>query len=352
MKVLVTGGCGLIGSHIAEYYVKNGNEVVVLDNLERSKLLGHEVSEARKWYNYRRVKDMGCEMDSGDVSSKVSVDHVFRSHEGFDYVVHCAGQCGVPTSIADPRRDFEVNTLGTLNILENARKWNSRVVYASTNKVYPIHKGWDLYSESDSPRWRWTADFRHTHGWAVTDMMTCSGTRTPYGTSKYAGDLYCQEYTGIYGVPTGIFRMSCIYGEHQMAFEEQGWISWFSIALEKGLPLTIYGDGYQVRDVLHVSDVVQAYDAFLSSGNKGGVWNLGGGPKNTLSIIECIDMLQEIRGKKFVNIEYKDWRPSDQRVYTSDILPMNRVFSWRPQINPRDGMERIVEWVKKVHDVF
>ena len=146
--------------------------------------------------------------------------------------------------------------------------------------------------------------------------------------------------------------MSCIYGEHQMGFEEQGWATWFAIALEKGLPLTIFGDGFQVRDMLHVSDVVRAYDAFIQGDVDHGVWNLGGGPANTLSIVECIDLLEDISGKKFPNVDYKDWRPSDQRVYTSDIRELQSTFGWAPLVPPTKGMKGVTEWVKEVSEIF
>lgn len=352
MKVLVTGGCGMIGSHVASYYHRNGDFVVAMDNLERSALLGHDVSEERKTYNRDRLKKEGVLVLPLDVSD-YNDWNLLEWHGPFDAIVHCAAQCGVPTSIADPVRDFEINALGTLLMLEKAREWNSKVVYASTNKVYPIHSGWVQIAKKDN--WRWIDENRHRYGWSVQDMNSelCSGTRTPYGASKYSGDCLCQEYAGIYGVKTGVFRMSCIYGEHQMGFEEQGWATWFAIALRKGLPITVYGDGYQVRDMLHVSDVVRAYDAFIQSNNvNSGVWNLGGGPRNTLSIRECIDMLQKQTGRSFGTVEYKDWRPSDQRIYTSDIRELKKVFDWEPLISPEQGMQWINDWVDSVEQIF
>jgi len=349
MKVLVTGGCGLIGYNTAKYYHEQGAEVVVMDNLERSKLLGHAVNERRKYYNARQLQEMGVKWTMADVSREEAWTKVNASFGRFDTVIHLAGQCGVPTSIADPRRDFEVNAMGTFNALEAARKWDASLVYASTNKVYPIHEGWHQDKDGCEPVWRWTNDLWHKHGFPVRPMD--GNSRTPYGASKFSGDLYCQEYSYTYGVKTGVFRMSCIYGPNQFGFEEQGWATWFAIATLKGLPINIYGDGYQVRDMLYVEDLVKAYDAFVKSDIQHSVFNMGGGPGNVLSLNECLDVLEEYTGKRS-QINYQDWRPSDQRVYTSDIRPAQDRLFWAPEVSPSEGLKRVVEWVIPLLDVF
>jgi CDP-paratose 2-epimerase len=350
----------MIGSHVASHYWDESHDVVVMDNFERSELLGYKVSDQRKYYNRDRLTDKGIQCLPLDVSKIEDWQYLSGHYGPFDAIVHCAAQCGVPTSIADPVRDYEINATGTLYALEAARDWGARLVYASTNKVYPIHENaadrpwmgqvWSMDNEKN--RWRWHKSGMNQFGWTKEAMSTAHGTRTPYGASKYFGDLLCQEWAGMYGVPTGVFRMSCIYGEHQMGFEEQGWATWFAIALEKDLPLTIYGDGFQVRDMLHVSDVVRAYDAFIQSDLKHGVWNLGGGPENAVSLHECMQLLKKLRGKDFAKVEYKGWRPSDQKVYTSDIRPLDQDLNWKPIVSVEEGMERVVEWVKKVSDVF
>ena len=177
------------------------------------------------------------------------------------------------------------------------------------------------------------------------------GPRTPYGASKYSADILCQEYAHTYGVKTGVFRMSCIYGPAQFGFAEQGWAMWFVHAALKRLPLTIFGDGKQVRDMLYVEDCVKAYDAFHKSDLKHGVFNLGGGPKNTLSLIECIRMLEEMTGKK-LDVSYDDWRDSDQKTYVSDIRPIKNYLGWEPTVSPADGMARSLEWVKDNLHIF
>ena len=351
MKVLVTGGLGLIGSHVAEYYADQGHTVVIMDNLERSSLLGHEVSEARSRYNWNRLHLKMHDVVEVDVSMGGNWRNWIEQYGPFDVIVHCAAQCGVPTSIANPQRDFDVNVYGTALACEYARKWDAKMVYASTNKVYPIHSGWTNLDD----RWRWKDAEWDKHGFPISGMhhpVYSGGARTPYGNSKYLGDLTCQEWAATYGTKIGVFRMSCIYGEHQMGFEEQGWATWFAIALEKGLPLNVFGDGQQVRDMLHVSDVVRAYDAFIQSDVDSGVWNLGGGPSNTLSINECIETLQNSTSKEFPSVSYSDWRPLDQKVYTSDIRALQSDLGWAPKVTTKDGMRGVAEWVKENAEIF
>ena len=353
MKVLVTGACGLIGFNTCKYYVNLGYEVWGIDNFERSKLLGHEVSPERTYFNYRELLAMKVEFVGRDISREETWN--FLPKEGFDIVIHLAGQCGVPTSIANPRRDFEVNAIGTFNLLEYVRKTGKgRVVYASTNKTYPLHAGWDKSSHSN--KWKWRDADWHRFGFPKDGELkhpdNFGGARTPYGTSKYVGDLLMQEYHYTYGIPTACFRMSCIYGPNQFGFEEQGWATWFIIAAMKKWPITIYGDGDQVRDMLYVEDVVRAYDAFARSSTcNHGVWNIGGGPNNTLSLRECLDFLH-LEMKTDLEVYFKDWRPSDQRVYTSDIRELKLDLGWEPTVNPEKGLRLSLEWVKTNLDIF
>jgi CDP-paratose 2-epimerase len=343
MDILVTGAAGLIGFNACKYFQQQGHTVFGMDNLERSDLLGHKVSDARKYYNWNALDELGILCYPWDVSDPES----WNNMHVVDAVVHLAGQCGVPTSIANPRRDFEINTVGTFNALEFARAVKAKFVYASTNKVYPLHEGWKL--NNVLKRWEWDHLPRHYAGFPET-AMDQSG-RTPYGASKYAGDVLVQEYGDIFGLRTACFRMSCIYGPNQFGFEEQGWATWFAIATLKGLPITIYGDGMQVRDMLWVEDLVKAYESFLVNDVKSGVWNMGGGPKFSISLNECLDMLEGIIGKRSP-VEFKDWRPSDQRVYTTDIGKAKTDLNWRPTVAPREGLEKVVKWAEPLLDVF
>lgn len=331
----------MIGYHIAKHQKHLGNDVIVIDNLERSSLLGHEVSETRKYFNQSDLKSRNIVVINEDISKEVTFDSI----PPVDAIYHLAAQCGVPTSIANPRRDFEVNSLGTLNVLEFARETGAAVAYASTNKVYPLH---NLFVKEGN-RWRFQRDDFAKFGFPESNNYV--GARTPYGTSKYCGDLLCQEYSHTYGVRTGVFRMSCIYGPNQFGFEEQGWAVWFMIATMKGWPITVFGDGDQVRDMLHVSDVVDAYTSFIKSDVKHGIWNLGGGPENTLSINEHLDLCEQLFDRRSV-VEYRDWRPLDQKCYISDIKRAGWDLDWKPTINPYEGLKDVKEWIESHPSIF
>jgi CDP-paratose 2-epimerase len=343
MKVLVTGGCGLIGFHAAKYYHEQGHEVEVVDNLERSKLLGHnEVLGKRIRHNWDLLKGKGIPVHLYDVSNE---DQLFRL-SGHDAIIHMAGQCGVPTSIADPRRDFEINTVGTFNVLEYARRHGSKVAFASTNKVYPIHGGF----KKDGYRWNFDNIAWATNGFPENNTLV--GARTPYGNSKMAADLMCQEWAHTYGVKTGVFRMSCIYGPNQFGFEEQGWATWFAIAQASQLPITIYGDGHQVRDMLYVEDCVKAYNAFIESEVDHGVWNLGGGVHNTTTLVEHLERLERMTHSANPPTSYEDWRPLDQKCYVTDICKIQTQLGWEPKVGVEEGTQRTLDWVLENRDIF
>ena len=345
MKVLVTGGCGLIGFNAAKHFYNLGCDVEVMDNLERSALLGHTTSNLlRRTFNHTILTDMGIKVYLDDVSKEESF--AYLNH--YDAIIHMAGQCGVPTSIANPRRDFEVNLMGTFNVLELARRTGAKVVFASTNKVYPIQDSEFVFDPSID-RWK----FRN-YGWDANGFPPTAqllpASRTPYGWSKYSADLLCQEYFHTYGVKSGVFRMSCIYGPNQFGFEEQGWATWFVIAMQKNLPLKVFGDGKQVRDMLYVGDAVRAYETYLNSNVEHGVFNLGGGPENTLSINQSLDILSDMYGRK-PEVSYHDWRPCDQKAYTSDTRPL-KALGWAPKVSIYEGLSIVKNWVADNEEVF
>jgi len=706
MRILVTGGAGLIGYHAAMYYKNRGYDVVVLDNLERCELLGHKVSSKRQYFNLDALRAADIHWINADISNPKVFDWL-DVRDRFDYILHFAGQCGVPTSIENPRRDMEVNYIGTFNVLEFARRTGAAVAFASTNKVYPIH---DVFVKNENKeRWEFANRTWSLTGFPVTNDL--DGSRTPYGASKYAADVLCQEYAHTYGVRTGVFRMSClaewqlvstyfgtkmisdirpedlvwtgknwtkvincwnngkkyifelttkngyklnltadhrvkvvngfrqlkdlmhgdlvevspqtslpapynekechkaellgylfgdgtlykvknkpnsyiisfygsktalinikntlnilgidpgnivssysnsdvatgtsyklhfsnslfgqelitmgmpigdktsqaidvptyikdgsvflkraflrgyfgaeccapshkdtcitfshskdinitsdkfissvrdilykdfhietsvtvkppkvwktrttvqtnvrivggvkgrtafnnigfafeekrnkilltrlrlleyddrifdsidsieykahgyvydlevedtshvftagniivhncIYGPNQvLSFSEQGWASWFSLATLKSWPLTVYGDGDQVRDMLYVEDCVRAYDYFLRSKIKHGVWNLGGGVQNTTTLNQHLRLMERITGKRSA-VSFEDWRPSDQKCYVSDILPIKKDLGWEPLVNPEEGLIKVTEFFKNNLDLF
>lgn len=338
MRILITGGAGLIGSHAAEYYADKGDEVIVLDNLMRSQLFGYDKESVEyNWHFLKRFENV--ELIKGDVRNEEDVNKAIGN--GVDAVIHAAGQPGVPLSIRIPKEDFSINAFGTLNVLECVRQKcpKATFVYCSTNKVYGENVD-KLQLSEGSKR------YEYSYSSGVLESMSIDRTgHTPYGASKYVGDLYVQEYARIYGMKTAVFRMSCIYGTRQFGFEDQGWVAWFIIALFNNLPITIYGDGKQVRDILYVDDVVRAYDSFIQSDIRHGVWNIGGGPKNTTSLIEFIDFLEEETEKK-LSFSHSDWRPSDQKVYISNIRKASKELNWGPKITPEEGYRKLINWVK------
>lgn len=338
MKVLITGGAGLVGSHAAEYYAAKGNEVIVLDNLMRSSLFGYNKESVEFNWNYlaqfeniKRIK--------GDIRNEDDVKKALGG--GVDVVIHTAGQPGVLLSVKIPREDFSINAYGTLNVLECTRQISPKAafIYCSTNKIYGENVDIITLEEKET---RYV--YKSKKGVSEDLSIDLTG-HTPYGVSKLVGDLYTQEYAHIYGMRTAVFRMSCIYAPHQFGFEDQGWVAWFVIANLTGQPIVIYGDGKQVRDLLYADDLVEAYDKFISSDIKHDVFNIGGGPRNTTSLLELISMIEGKTGIKFRNVEHKDWRPSDQKVYISDIGKVSKALDWKPKITPEKGLEKLIEWV-------
>ncbi|MFC1667165.1 NAD-dependent epimerase/dehydratase family protein [Candidatus Omnitrophota bacterium] len=338
MKILITGGAGLVGSHAAEYYAKKGSEVIVLDNLMRSNLFGYNKESVEFNWNYLAQME-NIKRIKGDVREEKDVMKALGN--GVDVVIHTAGQPGVPLSIRIPREDFSINAYGTLNVLECTRQVcpKAAFIYCSTNKIYGENVD-SISLEEKETRYI----YKSKKGVPETLSMDITG-HTPYGASKYTGDIYTQEYAHIYGMKTAVFRMSCIYGTRQFGFEDQGWVAWFVIANLTGQPIVIYGDGKQVRDLLYADDLVEAYDKFINSDIRHDVFNIGGGPRNTTSLLEFISLIESKTGIKFRKVEHKEWRPSDQKVYISDITKISKALSWKPGITPEKGLEKLIEWV-------
>ncbi|MDP1853685.1 MAG: GDP-mannose 4,6-dehydratase [Candidatus Omnitrophota bacterium] len=344
MKVLVTGGAGLVGSHCAEYFAKKNYQVTILDNLLRSKIFGSDIETVEyNWKYLSRYKNI--KRIKGDIRNEKDVLKAIGS--GVDAVIHTAGQPGVPSSVRDPKDDFSINAFGTLNVLECLRQKSKKAafVYCSTNKVYGENVDKIPLKELKK---------RYTYSGVEgvdESMLTDLTGHTPYGVSKLVGDLYTQEYAHIYGMRTCVFRMSCIYGIRQFGFEDQGWVAWFIIAALLNKPIVIYGDGKQVRDLLYAEDLVRAYEAFIDSSLKSGLFNIGGGAENTTSLLEFLDKIYGILGKK-PKYSFKDWRPSDQKVYITNTAKVKKVLNWYPRVNVEEGITRLCAWVKDNQKMF
>lgn len=346
MRVLITGGAGLVGSHCAEFFALENlkNEVIVLDNLMRSQIFGYDKDSVEFNWNYLK-KFKNIERIKGDVRNEDDVKKAIG--KGVDVVIHTAGQPGVPSSVRMPLEDFSINAFGTLNVLEAARKKSKDTIflYTSTNKVYGENVDKIPLKELEK---RYVYDGIM----GVSEEMSTDLTgHTPYGVSKLVGDLYVQEYSHIYKMKTGVFRMSCCYGTHQFGFEDQGWVAWFIIATLFNKPITIYGNGKQVRDMLYVDDLVDAFNRFIHSDLQRGLFNIGGGPKNTISLLEFLDELELLTDRR-PKVNFADWRPSDQKVYITDTSKLEKTLNWKIKISVKEGLRKLTEWIRQNEGFF
>lgn len=336
---LITGGAGFIGSNYANNLLARGEKVTILDNLSR-RGADRNLAWLRETHG-----SQSFELVVGDVRN---ADALLEPVAAADVVVHLAGQVAVTSSVIDPRTDFEINALGTFNVLEAARKGGHKpfVIYSSTNKVYGEMSEHRLTEQKT--RYRYT---KLPFGCPETQQLDF---HSPYGCSKGAAEQYVRDYSRIYAIPSVVFRQSCIYGPRQFGVEDQGWLAWFVIAAVLNQPITIYGDGKQVRDMLHVHDLIAAYDAAIARRKKiaGSVYNVGGGPKFTLSIWqECGPMLEKMLDRK-IPVSRDKPRPGDQMVYISDIRKAKKELGWVPKVGVEQGAQELVEWVKAHRELF
>ena len=333
MKIAVIGGAGFIGCNLAKRWLDEGCEVIVFDNLSR-RGTGSNLDWLRKSYPDKTGFIKGdIRTDSNKLSELV---------EQVDAVYHLAAQVAVTTSVIDPREDFMINALGTFNVLEAIRKSKKRpsIVYSSTNKVFG--KMDDLNVRETKDRYEYENAPNGISEDRPLDFYS------PYGCSKGCGDQYVRDYARIYGIKSVVFRQSCIYGERQFGVEDQGWVAWFTIAATLGKPFVIYGNGKQVRDILYIDDLTNALKMAVEKIEitKGRVYNIGGGAANTMSLLELIAYLEEFLGKK-LSYSYDDWRPGDQKVFVSNVQKAGREFGWAPKTGPREGVKKLVAWVKE-----
>jgi CDP-paratose 2-epimerase len=332
---LVIGGAGFIGSNLAARLLSRGEAVTVFDNLCRT-----GVKRNIEW-----LESMGhgarFTFIQGDVRNAEAVRGAFG---GVDVAYHLAAQTAVTASVADPREDFDINAFGTFNVLEAARQSdrNPILIYASTNKVYggldhvPVREHETRYIYE-----------RHPHG---IDEEAPLDFHSPYGCSKGAGDQYTRDYARIFGLRTVVARQSCIFGPRQFGTEDQGWLAWFFIAAAKGAPLTVYGDGKQVRDLLYIDDLLDFYDLAVLNIDRaqGKIYNVGGGPANSMSVWRELQPNLEELFQKRIPVSYAPWRPGDQRIYISDIRRGADELGWQPRTALPEALSRLRGWVKEL----
>lgn len=338
-RILITGGTGFIGSNLAHRLLGQGHRVTIFDNFSRS---GCEVNLA--WLSKTHGQN-GLRVVRGDLSDFGALQ---QAAEGADRVYHLAGQVAVTTSVRNPRQDFEDNAVGTFNALEAARLLGNDpiFIYASSNKVYGGMV--DVSIIEDPTRYRY-ADFPY----GIPESQPLDF-HSPYGCSKGAGDQYTHDYARIYGLRTVIARQSCIYGYRQFGIEDQGWLAWFTIATLRGRPITIYGDGKQVRDILFIDDLFDFYEAAVENiGTAAGqIYNVGGGPENTVSIwTEFSQLLGDLLGRP-IPVRYADWRLGDQPIYISDIRKAERELGWCPKTPAPEGISRLFDWLQLNQELF
>jgi CDP-paratose 2-epimerase len=331
--ILITGGAGFVGTNLADRLLSAGERVILFDNLSRP-----GVEQNLRWLHEKHGAKLQIEL--ADVRNHFALrEAVRRSRQVF----HLAAQVAVTTSLKDPIHDFKVNASGTLNLLEAIRSVPNppSLVFTSTNKVYG---GLDNISLVENKIRYQPMDY-FINNWGVSEDIPLDF-HSPYGCSKGTADQYVLDYARIFDLPTVVFRMSCIYGPHQFGTEDQGWVAHFLIQTLEDRPITIYGDGKQVRDILFVEDLV---DAFLLAQENistvaGQAFNIGGGRENSTSLLELLHLIGELHGQQ-PQFYFDEWRPGDQRYYISDIRKFQKMTGWKPRVKIAQGIKRLYQWL-------
>jgi len=335
--ILITGGAGFIGVNSASAFASKGWKVVVLDNLSRK---GAKLN--LEWLSSQQTIDF----QQADIRDADRVADIVKQVQP-DVLLHLAAQVAVTTSVTDPREDFSINALGTFNMLEAVRLHSPDTFFinASTNKVYG--KMEDLGVVERNGRYEYSDLQTGVPEYRNLDF------HSPYGCSKGVADQYTIDYARVYDLSTVTFRQSCIYGPRQFGIEDQGWVAWFTIAAMLDKDITVYGDGKQIRDVLHVDELVLAYEAAINNrvAVSGQAINIGGGPNNTLSLLELLDYLEK-NLQKTITPKWDTWRPGDQPVFVCDLTKAKDLLDWQPQLPVGQGVVKLISWVNDHADLF
>ncbi len=340
MKVFVTGGCGFIGSHICEYYARKGDEVVSYDNMTKHELqrTGYATDAARD-YNWNYLKDLGVKMIKADIRDK---EELIESASGCDFIAHTAAQPAVTISIESPEFDFTNNVLGTFNVLEAARAHGIPVASCATIHVYGNLIN-ETLTEGKTRFEREPAEIDETH-------PTVEGNLTPLHASKRSAELYLQAYIDSYGLKAASFRLTGLYGPRQLGGEDHGWVANFAIRTVLGEPIRIFGTGKQVRDILYATDVATAFDAFYRA-KRPGIYNIGGGSQNSISLLECVALIERITGKK-PEVNFEEERFGDLKYFICDTSKVRSELDWASTVLPEDGVSMLLEWIGSNMELF
>ncbi|MDO8601457.1 MAG: NAD-dependent epimerase/dehydratase family protein [bacterium] len=340
MKVLVTGGCGFLGSHACEYYIKKGDEVVAFDNMTKYELsrTGYATEAARN-FNWNLLEKLGVNLIKGDVRN---YEHLLEAAQGCDFIIHTAAQPAMTISWEDPDLDFTTNVQGTFNVLKAARALKVPVVSCATVHIYG-NKINDELKEGETRYLREPAEIDENY-------PVLGGHLTPLHASKRSAEIYLQTFIDTYGLEAASFRLTGIYGPNQLGGEDHGWVANFAIRALLKQPINIFGTGKQTRDIIYATDVIEAFDSFYRQ-RKSGTYNIGGSSPTAISLIECINILEEIVGRK-IDVNFDKERPGDLRYFICDTSKAKRELGWQAKIQPREGITNLVNWIKENINLF
>lgn len=350
-KVLVTGGCGFLGSHICEMYRKKAWEVIAYDNLTKHEFIKNPyIKEESRYYNKKLLDSLGVNVVVEDIRDK---DTLMKWSKDVDYICHTAAQPTMTLSWEDPVLDFNTNVIGTFNCLEAARKFN--IPIASCNSVHcygPEKINSELKElELGCPGCNWELKRYVRYPIAIDENEPLlQGVVTPLHASKASAENYVRCYIDTYKVKAASFRLTGIYGPNQFGGEDHGWVANFSIRNWLDMPLTIFGSGKQLRDILYATDVAKVFDSFYKR-QVPGIYNIGGGEKTMISLLECIKLIEKITGKESKILFEKD-RFGDLRYYVSDINKARKNLCWEPEVLPEEGVRKLIDWIKSNDYLF
>jgi len=341
MKVLVTGGCGFLGFHVCAHYKDQGAEVLAYDNLTKHELARNAyMKPAARDYNRRRLEEKGARVVVEDIRDQAALEHYAK---GCDYICHTAAQPAMTISCENPELDFSTNVQGTFNVLGAARKFQIPIAICSSIHTFGPDK---INTELKEEKTRYVRK-----PMAITEEEPLlQGTVTPLHASKRSSEIYLKCFIDTYGLKAACFRLTGIYGPNQFGGEDHGWVANFVIRAVLGLPITIFGSGKQVRDILYAADAARAFDFFYRS-LRPGIYNLGGGSQSMISLLECLALIEELLGRKS-EVVFADSRFGDLKYFVTDYTKFQRACSWQPRVLPKEGIARLIQWVKQNPELF